>query len=80
MQRRIEGFDFEGINPDHPTAGSEGDGGEGKKFLQEAAKIGNGDALSKGRIGDEKGDAARSAAGDFQKIPKIFLDEVCTSP
>ena len=30
-------FDFEGIDPDHPAAGSKGEGGDGEKFLKQAA-------------------------------------------
>ena len=30
-------FDFEGIDPDHPAAGSKGEGGDSEKFLKQAA-------------------------------------------
>jgi len=33
VQRRIGGFDFQRIDPNHPASRAKGDGGEGKKFL-----------------------------------------------
>jgi len=75
-QRRIDGFDFKGIDPNHPASWTKGDGGEGEKFLQQASEIGNGDAFSQGRVRDEKGDAAWGTAGNFQEIAEIILHEI----
>jgi len=76
MEGGVGGFDFHWVDPDHPAAGTEGDGGESEKFQQKTPEIGNRDALSQGRVGDEQGDAARGATGNLQKIPEIFLNEV----
>jgi hypothetical protein len=69
-------FNFERVDPDHSTAGAEGQGGGFKKFLEEAPKIGDGNTFAEGGIGDEESDAARTVAGNLRKIAEVPLDKI----
>jgi hypothetical protein len=70
------GLNFERVDPDHSTAGAEGQGGGFKKFLEEAPEIRDGDTLAERGIGDEECNAARAVAGNAGKLPEIFLDKI----
>ena len=75
-ERRSGRFDFERIDPDHSTAGAEGQGGGFKKFLEEAPEIGDGDTFTQRGIGDEESDATRAVAGNLRKITEVPLDKI----
>jgi len=40
------GFYFEWVDPDHSAARAQGDGGDCEKFVEQAAKVGNGNPFS----------------------------------
>jgi hypothetical protein len=69
-------FNFERVDPDHPTAGAEGQGGGSKKFLEEASEIGDGNTFTERRIGDEESNTTRAVPGNLRKIAEIPLDKI----
>lgn len=70
------GFYFEGIDPDHASARAKGEGGDGEKFFEKAAKIGDGDSFAQRRIGDEESDAGGAEAGNFFEVTKVARDKI----
>jgi len=75
-ERRRGRFDFKRIDPDHPTAGAEGNAGDFEEFLEKAPEVGDGDTFAERGIGDEESDTARAVAGNLRKITEVLLDEI----
>jgi len=75
-ERRGRRFDFEGVDPDHPAAGSKGKGGDGEKFLEKTTEVGDRDAFAERWVGDEQRNAAGAIARNFFELAKVAKNEI----
>jgi len=69
-------FDFEGVDPDHPAAGAKGDCGDCEKFLEKASEVGDGNAFTEWRVGDDQGNTAGAIARNLFELAKVAKNEV----
>lgn len=75
-ERRGWRFDFEGVDPDHPAAGSKGKGGDGEKFLEKTTEVGDRDAFAERWVGDDQRNAAGTIARNFFELAKVAKNKI----
>ena len=69
-------FDFEGVDPDHPAAGSKSEGGDGEELLKKTTEVGDRDAFAERWVGDEQRNAAGAIARNFFELAKVAKNEI----
>jgi len=69
-------FDFEGVDPDHPTAGAKGECGDCEELLKKTTEVGDRDAFAERWVGDEQRNAAGAIARNFFELAKVAKNEI----
>ncbi len=69
-------FDFEWVDPDHPAAGSKGEGRDGEELLKKTTEVGDRDAFAERWVCDEQRNAAGAIAWNFFELAKVAKNEI----